>query len=86
MFEEVKKLIADQMHIDENSITEDKRIGRVWENLWVQSVFDQSGKEIRNPDQTGAAQRINVYLNKAEVSAFYTELASGTLRVVKACQ
>lgn len=26
MFEEVKKLIADQMHIDENSITEDKRI------------------------------------------------------------
>ena len=26
MFEEVKKLIAEQMHIDENSITEDKRI------------------------------------------------------------
>ena len=24
--EEVKKLIAEQMHIDENSITEDKRI------------------------------------------------------------
>lgn len=26
MFEEVRKLIAEQMHIDENSITEDKRI------------------------------------------------------------
>ena len=75
---------GDRIHV--YSVTEDKRIGRVWENLWVQSVFDQSGKEIRNPDQTGAAQRINVYLDKAEVSAFYTELASGTLRVVKACQ
>lgn len=75
---------GDRIHV--YSVTEDKKIGRVWENLWVQSVFDQSGKEILNPDRSGLAQRINVYLDKADVDTFYTELAAGTLRVVKVCQ
>lgn len=75
---------GDRIHV--YSVTQESEIGHSWENLWVQSVFDQSGKEIRNPDRTGQAQRINIYLDKSQVGAFYTELAAGTLRVVKACQ
>lgn len=75
---------GDRIHI--YSVNEEKRVGRAWENLWVQSVFDQSGREIHNPDQTSLAQRINVYLDKKDVSEFYTQLATGTLRVVKVCQ
>lgn len=58
----------------------------LWENIYVQEVFDQTGNRIPSGDQETAAQRINIYLDKTDVEAFYTELASGTLRAVKLCK
>lgn len=55
----------------------------VWRNIFVQQVFDASGTAISNADAVTAAQRVNVYLNEADVEDFYTELAVGSLRVVK---
>lgn len=55
----------------------------VWAEVFVQQVFDASGTTIANGDAVTAAQRINVYLNESEVPEFYTELAGGSLRVVK---
>lgn len=56
----------------------------LWENVFVQCAFDQAGNRIENGDETTAAQRLNVYLNKADVETFYSGLAGGSLRVVKA--
>lgn len=56
----------------------------IWENVYVQQVFDLSGKIIENSDQEAAAQRINVFLDKENVEAFYKHLSQGTLKVVKA--
>jgi len=58
----------------------------LWENIYVQSVFDQSGVEIPNADTVKAAQRVNVYLDKEDVEEFYDTLTSGTVRVVKVCK
>lgn len=58
----------------------------IWENIYVQSVFDQSGVEISNEDMVKAAQRVNVYLDKEDVEEFYATLTSGTVRVVKVCK
>ena len=55
----------------------------VWANVFIQQVFDASGNNISNTDNTTAAIRINVYLDRAEVEEFYSELANGSLRVVK---
>lgn len=55
----------------------------VWRNVFVQQVFDASGTAIPNADAVTAAQRVNVYLDEADVEEFYTELAGGALRVVK---
>lgn len=55
----------------------------VWENVYVQQVFDSSGNTIENSDKTTAAQRINIYLDKDEVERFYTGLEKGSLRVVR---
>ena len=55
----------------------------VWAGVFIQQVFDASGTAISNGDTSTAAQRINVYLDAAEVEDFYTELAGGSLRVVK---
>ena len=55
----------------------------VWAEVFVQQVFDASGTTIANGDTVTAAQRINVYLDEAEVPEFYAELAGGSLRVVK---
>jgi len=54
-----------------------------WEAVYVQQVFDASGGNISNMDQSTAAQRINVYLDKQDVEAFYAGLAEGSLRAVK---
>jgi len=56
-----------------------------WEMVYVQQVFDASGRSIANEDKTTAAQRVNVYLDKQDIAAFYTGLAEGSLRVVKVC-
>lgn len=55
----------------------------VWEDVFVQQVFDGSGVSIQNADQATAAQRVNILLEQDSVQSFYTELASGSLRVVK---
>lgn len=58
----------------------------VWQDIFVQQVFDASGTAIASGDTVTAAQRINVYLDQADVERFYGELASGSLRVVKNCE
>lgn len=58
----------------------------VWQNIFVQQVFDASGTAIASGDKVTAAQRINVYLNQKDVEQFYGELAAGSLRVVKNCE
>lgn len=63
-----------------------KRAVLIWENVYVQDVFDQTGNRIMSGDTETSAQRVNVYLDKDDVEAFYAELASGTLRVVKDCK
>ena len=55
----------------------------IWENVYVQQVFDSGGAVIGSDDLETAAQRINVFLDKEDVEAFYTRLDQGTLRVVK---
>lgn len=57
----------------------------VWSDVYVQQVFDNSGMVITGDDTTSAAQRVNVYMDKADVEKFYSELAVGSLRVVKVC-
>lgn len=64
-------------------VTEDGQARLVWQDVFVEQVFDSAGNAIADGDQTTSAQRINVYLDKADVEEFYTRLASGSLRVVK---
>lgn len=72
--------------IDIYSVQEDGQAVLVWEEVFVQQVFDGAGAAIGSGDKTTAAQRINVYLAKADVGKFYGELALGSLRAVKICQ
>lgn len=74
---------GDRVHI--YSITEEEEI-LAWERVYIQQVFDASGKSIPNGDKLTAAQRVNVYLDKKDVEAFYRGLAEGSLRVVKICR
>lgn len=55
----------------------------VWEDVFIQQVFDASGSTIPNTDNTTAALRLNIYLDRSEVVKFYSELSNGSLRVVK---
>lgn len=55
----------------------------VWQWVYVQQVFDASGNAIPSGDTVTAAQRVNVFLDEADVEDFYTQLAGGSLRVVK---
>lgn len=73
---------GDRIHIYRVSGEGEAVLG--WENVFVQQVFDQSGLAISCEDATTAAQRINVYLDKECMEEFYTLLATGSLRVVKA--
>lgn len=73
---------GDRIHI--YSVSEENETSLIWDDVYVQGVFDQAGTQIGNEDAVTAAQRINVYMDKADVEVFYSELASGTLRVVKA--
>ncbi|MCM1188359.1 MAG: SAF domain-containing protein [bacterium] len=74
---------GDRIHI--YSVSQESEAVLIWDNIYVQEVFDQTGARIGSGDTETAAQRINVYIDKCNVEAFYTELASGTLRVVKKC-
>lgn len=76
---------GDRIHI--YSVTESEEAENetklVWGNVYVQGVFDQAGNQIVSGDTQTAAQRINIYLDNADVPRFYSELAGGSLRVVK---
>lgn len=58
----------------------------IWENVYVQQVFDNVGGSISNEDISTAAQRMNLYMDASDMERFYTELAAGSLRVVKVCE
>lgn len=75
---------GDRIHI--YSVSEEGQAVLVWNNVYVQEVFDQTGTRIVNGDSVTAAQRINIYLDKKDVEAFYSELANGALRVVRVLQ
>jgi len=71
---------GDRIHI---YTVKDGKALLAWESVYIQQVFDASGTGISNTDKTTVAQRINVYLDKRDIEDFYTELAGGSLRVVK---
>lgn len=73
---------GDKIHIYQ--VDEEGQTRLIWEDIYVQQVFDNAGARIDCEDTTSAAQRINIYLDKAYVEHFYEQLAKGTLRVVKA--
>lgn len=73
---------GDRIHI---YCVRDQEAVLAWESVYVQQVFDISGKNIEAADKTTAAQRLNIYLDKKDIEAFYTGLAGGSLRAVKVC-
>lgn len=72
---------GDRIHI--YTVSGEGETVLAWENIFVQGVFDQTGGSIACDDRTTAAQRINVYLDKNDIEAFYSGLAKGSLRAVK---
>ncbi len=58
----------------------------VWDDIFIREVFDSAGNIIPPDDNVTAAQRINVLIEKENVEQFYSELAAGSLRVVKAME
>ena len=68
------------------TVSESGTANLVWEEVFVQQVFDSGGNTIAGGDALSSAQRINVYMDAADVERFYTELAGGTLPVVKLCK
>lgn len=52
----------------------------------IVQAFDSAGAPIEAADTKSAVQRINIYLEKENVEALYSALASGSLRVVKALE
>lgn len=78
---------GDKIHIycvgSEDELSDGKLL---WENISVQQVFDQTGKPINGGDRVTPAQRINIYLEKEDISQFYDVLSQGSLRAVKACE
>lgn len=72
---------GDRIHIYGSE--EDLGTYLIWENVYVQQVFDSGGTIIESGDTSTAAQRINIFLDKKDVEAFYTRLEQGSLRVVR---
>ena len=75
---------GDRIHI--YRVSEDNETTLIWGNVYVAGVFDQAGNQIASGDTLTAAQRINIYLDNEDVPQFYSELAGGSLRVVKALE
>lgn len=74
---------GDRIHI--YTVSESGIAGLIWEDVFIQQVFDSGGNVIAPGNITSSAQRINVYFDAGDIERFYTELARGTLRVVKVC-
>lgn len=75
---------GDRIHI--YGVDNENRVELLWNNVYVQQVFDNAGMTIQPGDVDSSAQRLNVYIDKQDVEEFYSGLAAGTLRVVKVCQ
>lgn len=73
---------GDRVHI---YYVQEQEAVLAWESVYIQQVFDVSGKNIEAGDRTTAAQRLNIYLDKKDIEDFYTGLAKGSLRAVKVC-
>lgn len=71
---------GDRIHI---YFVGDQGAELAWESVYVQQVFDASGKNIANTDKTTVAQRMNIFMDKKDVEKFYAGLAEGSLRAVK---
>lgn len=74
---------GDRIHI----YTADPETGEVylvWDNIFVMDVFDSAGTAIASGNKAQAAYRVNILMEKDSVEQFYSELAQGSLRVVKA--
>lgn len=77
---------GDRIHIYCVDQGEEGQTGKMlWEDVYIQQVFDQTGTSISGSDHTTPAQRINIYLDKTDVTGFYSALAKGSLRAVKIC-
>lgn len=77
---------GDRIHIyvvSEDAETKEITSKLLWEDVFVQQVFDGSGVAIENEDTITAAQRMNIYFEKKDIEEFYKELAAGSLRIVK---
>ena len=74
---------GDRIHI---YVVKEEGACLAWEGIYVQQVFDASGGIIPNTDQSTAAQRINIYLDKKDIINFYTGMAEGNLLAVKLCE
>ena len=72
---------GDRIHIYGSE--EDIGTYLIWEDVYVQQVFDSSGAIIESGDESTSAQRINIFLDRKDVETFYTRLEQGSLRVVK---
>lgn len=75
---------GDRVHI--YNVSQEGMATLVWKDVYVNQVFDASGKSISNADTSSVAQRLNVYMDSADVEKFYSELETGSLRVVKVCE
>ncbi len=76
---------GDRIHIYCVEQEKEAQNGKLlWENVYVQQVFDRNGAAIGSDDRITPAQRVNVYMEKERVADFYVALAQGSLRVVKA--
>lgn len=71
---------GDRIHV---FASEEEGTFLIWEDVYVQQVFDAGGNVIDSGDESTAAQRINVFLDKEDVEDFYSRLDQGSLRVVK---
>lgn len=84
LYQVVSGVLRSGDRVNIYSVKEDE-VTLVWQDVFVQQVFDASGTAIASGDMVTAAQRINVYLDQGDVEQFYGELAAGSLRVVKNC-
>jgi len=75
---------GDRIHI--YTVSENGLASLNWRDIYVQQVFDHSGNPVEAADPAISSPRINIYLDAENVEQFYSELALGSLRVVKVCE
>lgn len=73
---------GDRIHIF-TAEKDDGRVDLLWENIYVQEVFNSAGTVIPSQDHSMAAQRINILMEKRDIGEFYAKLLQGSLRIVK---